>query len=421
MKRAALYIRVSTEEQAKEGFSISAQREKLSWFASSQDWEIAGYYVDEGYSAKDLNRPALQRMLQDVRQHQVDLILVYRLDRLTRSVLDLYQLLEEWEAHHVTFRSCTEVYDTTTAIGRLFITLVAALAQWERENLAERVKLGMEQMAHEEKRPGGPPPFGYRLVNGMLQIDPQEAEVVRTIFSLYESGIGIGAIARRLQEEGIPSRTGASWSQATLSRMLQNHVYYGALRWNYAEGGQKKNSPDAWIIREGTHPPIIDKETFFLVQNMVAARRSRHPRALASDFLFSGKLYCASCGACMYGKTIRTKKADGRCYLNRYYYCKGRRKGDCDAAAIAEAALEKQFIACLASLSPPASLASRIYEANARLQRTETIRTPLPLLLDLPRLWSYANAQEKKQWVAVMIERLTASGRPPVIHQLHFH
>ncbi|MCK9905999.1 recombinase family protein, partial [Frankia sp. Cpl3] len=156
------------------------------------------------------------------------MVLVYRLDRLTRSVLDLYQLLEEFDRYDVKFRSCTEVYDTTTAIGRLFLTLVAALAQWERENLAERVKMGMGQMAREQKRPGGPPPFGYDLSEGQLRINPREAEIVKLIFTLYLSGTGMQRIASKLNEHGHRGKLGAAWNATTLSHLLQNHVYYGA-------------------------------------------------------------------------------------------------------------------------------------------------------------------------------------------------
>ncbi|WP_134685940.1 recombinase family protein [Brevibacillus migulae] len=417
MKRAALYIRVSTEEQAKDGFSIAAQREKLSWYASSQDWLIVDHYIDEGYSAKDLDRPALQRMLHDIRRQKIDIVLVYRLDRLTRSVLDLYQLLEEWERVQVSFRSCTEVYDTTTAIGRLFITLVAALAQWERENLAERVKLGMEQMALEEKRPGGPPPYGYRLHEGSLRINPQEAEVVRKIFSLHEIGKSLSDIAQVLNDQQLPSRTGARWSATTLSHMLQNHVYYGALRWNYAEGGQKKNSPDTWIIREGTHPPIIDKMTFLTAQRLLEARRQQHGRALASDFLFAGKVICARCGELMYGKTIRTKKKEGEYYLNRYYLCKKQRQKECNAPAIRETALEELFLSHASRLSAPASLIQRIYYEENGIALPKNLEM---LLRDIPRLWSYADVMEKKQWIAVLVQRLVVSGRPLTIHRLEF-
>lgn len=115
--RVAIYIRVSTEEQVKEGYSISAQKHKLKAFCIAQDWEVAGIYPDEGISAKDMNRPNLQRMLKDIEEGLIDCVLVWRLDRLTRSVSDLYKILEKFEKYNCKFKSATEVFDTTSAMG----------------------------------------------------------------------------------------------------------------------------------------------------------------------------------------------------------------------------------------------------------------------------------------------------------------
>ena len=180
--RVAIYVRVSTLEQAKEGYSIKAQLKRLKAYAVSQNWKVAETYIDDGESAKDIDRTDLKRMLEDMKNDKFDIVLVYKLDRLTRSVLDLYKLLETFEKHNIKFKSATEVYDTTNAMGRLFITLVAALAQWERENLAERVKMGMEQKAREGKWVINVAPFGYDLVGkDYLKINEDEATVVKEI------------------------------------------------------------------------------------------------------------------------------------------------------------------------------------------------------------------------------------------------
>jgi site-specific DNA recombinase len=464
--KAAVYIRVSTEEQAKEGFSIAAQEEKLLSFACSQGWTVAGMYIDEGCSAKNTDRPQLQHLLADVRAGMFDVVLVYRLDRLTRSVLDLYQLLQEFERYGVRFRSCTEVYDTTTAIGRLFITLVAALAQWERENLAERVKLGMGQVAREQKRPGGPPPFGYDLQEGRLIVNEREAEIVRQIFANYLAGWGLQRIAEQMNLIGWRGKTGARWSQTTLSHLLQNHAYYGALRWNYAEGGQKINPPEHWIVKEDSHPAIIDKETFFLAQKLLSSRRRKHPRELASDFIFSGVLHCARCGAAMYGKTGTTKSRHGKVYTNRYYLCKNRKGKTCRAPSIREDLLESAFVphlfSCLADGAQPeavfrkskkrepaadglrrqlagleakrfrldqayseallplehyrlkleeidrqqAALLEQLEQKNQHPQLTE--QQQVRMLRDISLVWSYATKAEKKHLVSVLVERIDA-------------
>lgn len=343
--RAALYGRVSTEEQAQEGFSIAAQKEKLTAYARSQDWQVFDYFFDEGISGKHTQRPELKRMLAMMRDGAFDVVLVYRLDRLTRSVLDLYQLLQEFDQHRVCFSSATEAYDTTTAIGRLFITLVAALAQWERENLAERVKMGMEQMALEQKRPGGPPPFGFTADEaGGLRIVPQEAAIVREIFQWYAGGMGASGIARRLNQRGVLPKHGTVWAESTLHRMLRNHVYYGALRWNYAaQKGSSTNPPDKWILLEGVYEPILSKDTFLTVQAKLAHRSKQHPRQLASDFLFSGLLHCTRCGQPMSGKTGSISKKD-RSYTYRFYHCKGKRTKTCDAPLIREDRLAEMFV-----------------------------------------------------------------------------
>lgn len=342
--RTALYGRVSTDEQAQEGYSIAAQKEKLTAYARSQDWQIVDTYFDEGVSGKHTERPELKRLLVDMHADKLDVVLVYRLDRLTRSVLDLYQLLQEFDRYHVYFASATEVYDTTTAIGRLFITLVAALAQWERENLAERVKMGMEQMALEQKRPGGPPPYGFVSdARGGLRVLHEEATVVREIFQLYLCGTGATGIADKLNRRGVPPKQGGIWAESTLHRMLRNHVYFGALRWNYAEKGSSINTPDKWVLLEGVYEPIISKETFFAAQSLLSERGKRHPRQLSSDFLFSGILHCARCGRPMFGKTGHRTRKD-RTYTYRFYHCKGKRTKECDAPLIREDRLAEAFV-----------------------------------------------------------------------------
>lgn len=221
--RVTAYIRVSTEEQAQEGFSIPAQRDRLTAYAQSQGWQIIGYYVDEGKSAKSTNRPELQRLLNDVRNNQVDIVLVYKLDRLTRSVLDLYQLLEVFEKHNCKFKSATELYDTTTALGRLFITLVAALAQWERENLGERVRMGMTEKVKQGEWHGSKPSYGYSYdpKEKKLLLNDDEVVILRKMFKWYiNEGSGDRKIAVRLNELGHFSRKGKPWTENMVAKVL---------------------------------------------------------------------------------------------------------------------------------------------------------------------------------------------------------
>src|SRR5699024_4712486 len=158
----AIYIRVSTLEQANEGYSIAAQRERLVAYCKAQGWNDYKFYVDEGVSAKDTERPELQKMFKDMRDGLINMILVYRLDRFTRRVIDLHKMLEEMKKYNCAFKSATEVYDTSNAMGRMFITIVAALAEWENENLSERIQMALEEKVASGERVGNVP-YGFDL------------------------------------------------------------------------------------------------------------------------------------------------------------------------------------------------------------------------------------------------------------------
>ncbi|WP_312118460.1 recombinase family protein [Brevibacillus reuszeri] len=418
--RTAVYMRVSTDDQAKEGFSIPAQRERLLSYIHSQDWTLADIYSDEGVSAKDTNRPELTRLLEDVRAGQIDVVLVYRLDRLTRSVLDLYQLLQEFDRHGVRFKSSTEVYDTTTAIGRLFITLVAALAQWERENLGERVKMGMGQMVRERKRPGGPPPYGYDLVDGQLIVNPEEAAGVRTMFAQYAQGESPRRIAEAANQQGLRGKNGALWSASAVLRLLKNPVYYGALRWNYANTEQRHNPPEHWLIEEEAHSAIIEEASYLLVQNRMTARSTKHPRTLGSSFLFSGILYCSRCGSAMRGKTTRTKRSAGGHYTHYYYWCKKKVAGSCDAPAIRQDWIEQLIVKELSRYFVESITAAS--EAAGALQKQRRLKTHQPpssfndkdreQLTNWNDVWLCATEDERKLLVSCLIKHLEAEMDP---------
>jgi site-specific DNA recombinase len=335
--KVAAYIRVSTEEQAQEGYSIPAQRNRLEAYAISQGWEIIRWYVDEGESAKDLNRTELKRMLKALEENMFDCVLVYRLDRLTRSVLDLYQLLEKFEKHDVKFKSATEVYDTTTAIGRLFITLVAALAQWERENLGERVRMGMQQKAKEGKWTVSTPPLGYDSHDSILTVNLSEAAIVKEIFSLYLSGNGMWKIAANLNDRGMKTKKGSHWHQNTISYILNNPIYIGKTRYNY------RVNKSQYFEVEGIVPAIIPEEDYLLVKQMIHNRSQTHPRQATSQFIFSKVLKCSRCNATLIGKPSTSKRGD-KVYRSLNYYCPNRPRNLCNLPLISQNYLEQKFI-----------------------------------------------------------------------------
>ncbi|MFE0420808.1 recombinase family protein, partial [Streptomyces tendae] len=317
--KCVAYIRVSTDEQAKHGYSIAAQIERLEAYCVSQEWSLIDTFIDDGYSAKDLNRPQFKEMMNRIKNEDIDVLLVYRLDRLTRSVLDLYEILKILDEHNCMFKSATEVYDTTNAMGRLFITLVAAIAQWERENTAERVKLGMEKKTKLGKWKGGMAPYGYKVVNKELEINEDEEPLIKYIFHLSKT-LGFYSIAKKITEQGFTTRKGGDWHVDTVRDIANNPIYAGYLTFN--DPKDSKKPPRQQTLYDGQHSRIIHREEFWSLQDILDKRRTFGGKRETSNYYFSSVLRCARCGSSMSGhkgsqgvKTYRCsgKKAGKKC------------------------------------------------------------------------------------------------------------
>jgi site-specific DNA recombinase len=383
--KVAVYVRVSTEEQAKEGYSISAQKERLTAYCMSQGWEIVNFYVDEGYSAKNMDRPELKRMLKHIQEGIIECVLVYRLDRLTRSVLDLYKLLELFEKHNCKFKSATEVYDTTTAMGRMFITIVAALAQWERENLGERIRMGLQEKARQGKWVPNQAPYGYDLENDKLTINAFEASVVRRIFDMYLSGMGTVKIAATLNQEGVKTKNNAIWHSFSIRYILRNPLYAGKIRWNF-----KVNNDQYFEVKTEAVPAIIPEETFIKTQKIIESRKKKHPRAATSEYIFSGVARCARCGSPLSGKCNSRKV--------KFYICSNRQNGLCDMPSFKEEYLEARFLEHLSKIDirEEAAAQAAIEETNEQEQKIQKIEKELEAIEKRRKKWQYA-------WVNEMI------------------
>lgn len=329
--KCIVYVRVSTDEQAKHGFSIAAQIEKLEAYCISQGWELVDKYIDEGYSAKDLQRPAFEKMMNQIKKENVDVLLVYRLDRLTRSVMDLYKILKILDDNNCMFKSATEVYDTTNAMGRLFITLVAAIAQWERENLGERVRLGMEKKTKLGMWKGGMAPYGYKIVEKKLVVNDKEKAVVQEIFK-QTTTFGFYTLAKHLTNKGFSTRKGGEWHVDSVRDIANNPVYAGYLTFNQNSKDYKK-PPREQTLYEGSHEPIISKEEFWALQDLLDNRRHGGGKKHTSNYYFSTLLKCARCGHSLSGHKSAGKKT---------YRCSGKKAGkNCTSHIILEDNLAK--------------------------------------------------------------------------------
>ncbi|WP_144527203.1 recombinase family protein [Bacillus pumilus] len=388
--RTAIYIRVSTNEQVEEGYSLPAQKERLSAFVASQGWDIVGFYIDEGLSAKDMNRDNLQKMLTDISHGSIDVVLVYRLDRLTRSVIDLHKLLEIFDRHNCKFKSATEVYDTTTAIGRLFLTLVAALAQWERENLSERVSFGMTQKVQQGEWHGSPPPLGYNLSGSKLVINDVEANTIRLMFDWYVSGFSDKNIAIKLNEMGCYTKNNKIWRENTVRYILKNPLYYGNLRWGY-----RVNQSNYFEVEKAV-PPIIEKEVFETAMNIRDKRRRFYGKQrTTSDFIFSGILKCTRCGGSFKGHTNISSKGVRR----KNYKCIKSGLKQCNMPAISEKIVEANFKKYLEAAHfeyefTQDEIKKALPDNSDKKSKKEQIEIELKEITRRKRKWQYAWANE---------------------------
>lgn len=234
---AAVYARVSTEEQAKEGLSVDAQIDKCRAFCHARGWDIFKVYKDAGYSAGSLNRPALKLLLGDAHEQKFNIILVYKIDRFSRKLKDLIMILEELKERNINFTSVTEQIDTTSAMGEAFFQIIGVFAQLERGMVKERVEL-----AFDRKIKFGEAlcraPFGYTYQNKKLVPDPENAPKVREIFEMWAAGVDYKEISEKFN---IPP--------STLYQIIKNLAYLGKIKYK----GK---------VYEGKHPAIIDEDLF---------------------------------------------------------------------------------------------------------------------------------------------------------------
>lgn len=303
-----IYIRVSTEEQVKEGYSISAQRQRLQAYCFAQGWEEFKFYVDEGISAKTADRPQLKKLLKHIREGSIDTLLVYKLDRLTRSVSDLNTILNELKEYGAVFRSATEVFDTSSATGRLFIQIVGSMAQWESDNLGERVRVGMMEKARQGYW-SAQAPYGFKKVDKKLVVVEEQKEVLLDAMEKIRQGYSIRKVSNYLTNKGVKPKRGYKWHLRTILDLMQNPAMYGAMRW-----GEE--------IFENTHEPIISKEDFDSLQRLITSRQNQKKRDVKTPFIYQMKLVCPVCSSHLSSeRIIWDRKTTKETMVRNHYRC----------------------------------------------------------------------------------------------------
>lgn len=336
LMQTGIYARVSTEEQAKDGFSIHAQKDKLTKYAEINDWDIVDYYVDDGISGKNLTeRKEVTRLIHDVESGRVTNVLVYKLDRLTRSVKDLIFLIELFDKHNCTFNSQTEKIDTSNAVGRMFVKIIGIFAEFERENLAERVSFGYEQKTREGNYTNCNGVFGYDYLigKGRLKVNKEEAKYVQKIYDWYLDGSSMLKIAKKMKDFNVPTKRGGHWNQSTISSILTNPLYIGIIRY----GTQKSNGFE--VVGKNI-TPLITNEIFYEVQELINKRKKFKTKKYASDDTYYFKvLRCGKCGGRLHA---RQQIQRGKKYIT--YRCNGCQNHSCDAKGFSHNKMETVFL-----------------------------------------------------------------------------
>lgn len=318
--RCAIYTRKSTEEGLEQEFnSLDAQRESAEAFIKSQSHErwtcLPDRYDDGGFTGGNIERPALKRLLEDIEAGRVDVVLVYKVDRLSRSLLDFARLMSLFECKGVSFVSVTQQFSTTSSMGRLTLNILLSFAQFEREIISERTRDKIAATRRKGKWSGGRPILGYDIdkQNGKLIVNPVEAEQVKEIFRLFAEKRGLVPVLEELSQRGWMNKTwvkrsgdtiiGAPFNRISLGYLLRNVLYIGKVRYKSE-------------IHHGEHPALVEPELWMKVQALFEHREEKRV-AQTSESLLIGKVFCSACRSAM--TPAHTSRMQTRHY--RYYVC----------------------------------------------------------------------------------------------------
>ena len=334
-KKVAIYCRVSTTEQAEEGYSINEQKKLLTYECEKNGNTVYKIYSDEGISGKNITaRPALKELLNDANEGKFDSVMVWKINRIGRNLKDVLDMVDLFDRNNITFKSATEPFDTTTPGGRMHFQMVALIGEFERGTIAQNVKMGMMARAR-EGRWNGNVVIGYDLKlkehttnkkrkDTELVVNEKEAEIVRTIFTMYSQGNGYKAIANYLNKFGYKTKKGNPFSLTAIKDILNNPVYIGKIRYNlrpnWSEKRRKGTNSNPLIV-DGKHEAIIEQELWDKVQSMLQTSKGKPSRIYDGEFPLTGILKCPQCGAGMViMRTSRTRK-DGTKRRLEYYCC----------------------------------------------------------------------------------------------------
>lgn len=422
MVRCAIYTRKSTEEGLEMDYnSLEAQRDAAEAYIRSQLHEgwmlVQDRYDDPAYSGGNMERPALKRLIEDIKAGKVQMVVVYKIDRLSRSLMDFATLARLFEQYGASFTSVTEQFSTANAIGRLHLNMILSFAQFEREIASERIR---DKIAASKKKGmwmGGSQPMGYTIKDRKLLVNPDEAKIVRGIFQRFTETHSFLTLARETREAGIRTRSyiskrgvqrnGQFLSVCFIHHMLRNPVYIGKI---HHKG----------VLYDGQHEPLISQDLWDKVQGMiktVAPGKKGRKASSETKSMLHGLVFCKCCSAPM--THVYTRKKEGRLY--RYFSSSAVRRGVRDRCAVGNVSapmLEETVIAQIRAIMRQPQAVTSVW------QKLHEMETPLPeetvrrRLLNLDKVWGELFPAEQRKLVALMVQRVEMT---PQGANLHMH
>ncbi|MBF0148373.1 MAG: recombinase family protein [Magnetococcales bacterium] len=401
--RCAIYTRKSTDEGLDMEFNtLDAQREACEAYIASQKSEgwflVADRYDDGGFSGGNLDRPALKRLLADIEAGRVNVVVVYKIDRLTRSLLDFAKLVEAFDRRQVTFASVTQSFNTTTSMGRLTLNVLLSFAQFEREISAERIRDKFAASKRKGMWMGGHVPLGYEVRERKLVIVPGEAETVQFIYQRFLDGGSATLMVKELAERGAVGKNGKPMDKGYLYRILANRLYLGEI----VLGTE---------VYPGEHQAIIDRKTWEGVREILAAKtHHRTSNRVQSPTLLKGIVRCRHCDRAM--SPSFTRKA-GRQY--RYYTCQNACKNGHDACpqrTVAAGEIEAVVIQQVRTMLRSPEMVVKTKQSDEKVSERDVAEA----LRRLDPVWEELFPVEQQRLVQLLIARVDVEKSGVKVH-----
>lgn len=388
--KVAIYIRVSTHWQVDKDSLPVQRRDLINYCKLVLGTDNYVVFEDPGYSAKNFERPDFQRMMARVRAGEFSHVLVWKLDRISRNLLDFTTLYEELQDLGVTFVSKNEQFDTSTAIGEAMMKIILVFAELERKTTSERVSAIMLSRASDGKWNGGRVPFGYDYDKEEKQfiINEAEARVVKLIYDLYDERHSLLAVSKELNERGYHSRRGVAWSPVTVGNLIRNPFYIGTFRYNYRDESKKTfgfKPENDWILYEDHHPQLVTHEQWNRVVGQMRSQRRGQPGSgrtfnRGNIHIFAGLLTCGYCGSLMRASQDRPRKSGWRPSI---YACSRKRThNDCPNKYISDTVIGPfvlNYIANIIKARKSFGVSTSIETLQKKLLRGDTFKDVLSI------------------------------------------